>query len=92
MLKQSSILFKKKLFTNRESSDLPALIKAIDDKEEAEFISQLVLHLREHQITLGEVAVLFRNARDSFTQNLLYNPRIFRLKSLAVKNLPKQRT
>jgi DNA helicase-2/ATP-dependent DNA helicase PcrA len=70
VLKQSSILFKKKLFTNRESSDLPALIKAIDDKEEAEFISQLVLHLREHQITLGEVAVLFRNARDSFTLEL----------------------
>ena len=70
VLKQSSILFKKKLFTNRESSDLPALIKTIDDKEEAEFISQLVLHLREHQIALGEVAVLFRNARDSFTLEL----------------------
>jgi len=70
VLEQSSILFKKKLFTNRESSDLPALIKTVDDKEEAEFISQLVLHLREHQIALGEVAVLFRNARDSFTLEL----------------------
>jgi DNA helicase-2/ATP-dependent DNA helicase PcrA len=78
VLEQSSILFKKKLFTNRESSDLPALIKAIDDKEEAEFISQLVLHLREHQITLGEVAVLFRNARDSFTLEL----------ALQSKNIP----
>jgi DNA helicase II / ATP-dependent DNA helicase PcrA len=78
VLEQSSILFKKKLFTNRESSDLPALIKAIDDKEEAEFISQLILHLREHQIALGEVAVLFRNARDSFTLEL----------ALQSKNIP----
>ena len=70
IIKQSSKLFDKKLFTNRESSDLPALIKAIDDKEEAEFISQLVLHLREHQIAFREVAILFRNARDSFTLEL----------------------
>ena len=70
ILKQSSKLFEKKLFTNRESSDLPALIKAIDDKEEAEFISQLVLNLREHQIAFKEVAILFRNARDSFTLEL----------------------
>ena len=70
ILKQSSKLFDKKLFTNRESSDLPALIKAIDDKEEAEFIAQLVLHLREHQIALDQVAILFRNARDSFTLEL----------------------
>ena len=70
ILKQSSKLFDKKLFTNRESSDLPALIKAIDDKEEAEFIAQLVLHLREHQIDLDQIAILFRNARDSFTLEL----------------------
>lgn len=70
ILKQSSKLFDKKLFTNRESSDLPALIKAIDDKEEAEFIAQLVLHLREYQIDLDQIAILFRNARDSFTLEL----------------------
>ncbi len=78
ILMQSSKLFDKKLFTNRESSDLPALIKAIDEKEEAEFISQLVLHLREHQIALNQIAILFRNARDSFTLEL----------ALQSKNMP----
>ena len=66
ILKQSSKLFDKKLFTNRESSDLPALIKAIDDKEEVNY-SSISTPLREHQIDLDQIAILFRNARDSFT-------------------------
>ncbi|MFN2374038.1 MAG: ATP-dependent helicase [Cyclonatronaceae bacterium] len=58
--------YEKKLFTRREAGELPALVRASDEREQSRFIAQMILNLREQEISLNDVAVLFRNSRDSF--------------------------
>jgi DNA helicase II / ATP-dependent DNA helicase PcrA len=66
ILEQARQKFDKKLFTRREDGELPALVRASDDREQSRFIAQMVLNLREQDAPLNEVAILFRNSRDSF--------------------------
>ncbi|MFU8860729.1 MAG: ATP-dependent helicase [Cyclonatronaceae bacterium] len=58
--------YEKKLYTRREDGELPALVKASDEREQSRFIAQMILNLREQDISLNDVAILFRNSRDSF--------------------------
>lgn len=81
LLQQSSSLYEKKLYTERCDSDLPALVPTLDQIEEAEFITQYALHLREHQVEFRDMAVLFRNASDSYQLELTLN----------AKNIPFQK-
>lgn len=81
LLKQSHNLFEKNLFTQRNEGELPAIIPTLDQIEEAEFLTQYVLHLREHQLEFKEMAVLFRNASDSYQLELALN----------AKNIPFQK-
>lgn len=62
--------YNKHLFTQNREGDLPALVKAPDDRDEAEFICQMLLQLREEEVQLNEAAVLFRNSRDSYELEL----------------------
>jgi len=66
LLLQATNKYDKKLFTLREEGDLPGLIKTSSENEQSDFIAQYVLHLREQGIPLNDVAVLFRNSRDSY--------------------------
>jgi DNA helicase-2/ATP-dependent DNA helicase PcrA len=49
----------------REGSERPVLVPAMSDEQEAEFIAQRILELREEGVPMREVAVLFRAAYHS---------------------------
>ena len=66
LLEQASYKFDKHLFSEKPEGELPAFIKAPTEHDQSRFISQAVIQLREQQIPLNEIAVLFRNGRDSF--------------------------
>ncbi|MCR9132053.1 MAG: ATP-dependent helicase [bacterium] len=73
LLKQAYHKFDKQLFSRKEESDKPALVKAASDNEQSRFLSQAILQLREQEIGLNEIAVLFRNGRDSFDLEIELN-------------------
>ncbi len=54
--------YPKKLFSNNESTDKPVIIKPASVDEQANFICQRILDLREEGVELCEIAVLFRAA------------------------------
>jgi DNA helicase-2/ATP-dependent DNA helicase PcrA len=58
--------FDKRLFTQREGGELPAVVPAPDERTESRFVSQAILQLREEGVPLSRMAVLFRSARNSF--------------------------
>lgn len=66
ILSQSKETFEKNLFTNNEQGDLPGLVKAANMNDQSRFLSQMILNLREQGRDLDEMAVLFRNGRDSY--------------------------
>lgn len=66
LLAQASHKFSKELYSEKEDGDLPALVQSASERDQSRFISQAVLQLREQEIDLNEMAVLFRNGRDSF--------------------------
>ncbi len=65
--------YDKTLFTSREKGELPALVKTEDGREQSRFVSQMILNLREQNIELKDMAVLFRNSRDSFDLEIELN-------------------
>lgn len=66
LLAQATHKFNKELYSEKEDGDLPALVQSASERDQSRFISQAVLQLREQEIDLNEIAVLFRNGRDSF--------------------------
>ncbi len=66
LLEQAHHKYEKNLFSKKNPSDKPALIKASTVNEQSRFVTQLVGHLREQGIPLNSCAVLFRNGRDSY--------------------------
>lgn len=66
LLKQANFKFDKALFSNNEEGELPALVQTPSEHDQSRFITQVVLQLREQGMDLNEMAVLFRNGRDSF--------------------------
>ena len=52
--------YKKKLFSDIESHDLPVVRRFYDEEEEAAFIVSKVMELREQNVPLNEIAVLNR--------------------------------
>ncbi|MGB3544252.1 ATP-dependent helicase [Rubrivirga sp.] len=58
--------YDKRLFTDREGGDLPALVQAPDDDFEARFVAQVVLDKREDGTPLNRQAVLFRSGWCSY--------------------------
>ncbi|GAB5408853.1 MAG: ATP-dependent helicase [Balneolaceae bacterium] len=66
ILSQATYKFNKNLFSKNPDGDKPALVKAPSEHDQSRFVAQVVLHLREQEIPLNEMAVLFRNGRDSF--------------------------
>jgi DNA helicase-2/ATP-dependent DNA helicase PcrA len=66
LLKQANSKFEKELYSNNESGEQPALVKAPSEHDQSRFVAQAIIQLREQGIELPEMAVLFRNGRDSF--------------------------
>ncbi len=66
ILNQANFKFDKYLFSNNTKGDKPALVKAPSEHDQSRFVTQAILQLREQEIPLKEIAVLFRNGRDSF--------------------------
>lgn len=58
--------YEKQLFTRKAGGDLPGLVRAPEERDQSMFITQMVLNLREQGMGLSDMAVLFRNARDSY--------------------------
>ena len=58
--------YDKRLFTDREGGDRPALVQAPDDDWEARFVAQVVLDKREGGVGLHRQAVLFRSGWCSY--------------------------
>lgn len=66
ILEQANFKFNKYLFSKKPDGDIPALVKAPSEHDQSRFVTQAVVQLREQEIPLNEMAVLFRNGRDSF--------------------------
>lgn len=66
LLAQASFKFDKHLYSKKPKGDKPALVKAPSEHDQSRFVAQAVIQLREQEIPLNEMAVLFRNGRDSF--------------------------
>ncbi|RNC85378.1 MAG: ATP-dependent helicase [Balneola sp.] len=66
LLKQAHFKYDKQLYSKKDTSDLPALVKASTVSEQSRFVTQMVAVLREQGIPLNSCAVLFRNGRDSY--------------------------
>lgn len=60
IIEQAKEKFSKELFSNIEGTEKPIYIDALDEHEQAAFIAQRVLELREEEIPLSRIAVLFR--------------------------------
>ena len=60
IIDHSIIGYKKKLYSDIESYDLPIIKRFYDEEEEAAFIVSKVLELREQNVPLNEIAVLNR--------------------------------
>lgn len=52
--------FEKSLVAVRHPGPPPAVVTCADDKEQAEFIAQRILDLREEDVSLDQIAVLYR--------------------------------
>lgn len=66
LLKQAHFKFDKELYSNNNEGELPALVQSSSEHDQSRFVTQMVLQLREQGMDLNEMAVLFRNGRDSF--------------------------
>jgi len=75
VLEQAKEKYEKKLFTDRDAGDLPALVKTSDNREQSRFVTQMLMNLREQDIPLNDIAILFRNGRDSFDLEIELNQR-----------------
>jgi DNA helicase-2/ATP-dependent DNA helicase PcrA len=58
--------FKKRLFSRIEGSDLPVVVSARDENEQSRFVAQRIDELRDNEVPLSEIAVLFRSSSHSF--------------------------
>jgi DNA helicase-2/ATP-dependent DNA helicase PcrA len=66
LLNTTKQVYPKRLTATRGHGELPALVRAGTVEEQTRFIGQMVLQLRESGTDLSQIAVLFRNSRDSF--------------------------
>jgi superfamily I DNA/RNA helicase len=58
--------YPKTLFTRKLHGPVPVLAKAVDENAQSRFVAQRILELREEEVPLGEIAVLFRSSFHSF--------------------------
>ncbi len=65
--------YPKKLFTKKIGGELPAIISATTENMQSKFIVDRILELREENVPLKEIAVLFRSSYSSFDLEIELN-------------------
>ena len=65
--------YPKELYTRKTGGDLPAIISATSENMQSRFIVDRILELREENISLNEIAVLFRSSFSSFDLEIELN-------------------
>lgn len=65
VIKHNREQFPKKLKHVRQGSVRPVIVPAVSDEQEAEFVAQKILELRDEGVPLKDIAVLFRAAYHS---------------------------
>ena len=58
--------FKKRLYSRIEGGQPPVVVSARDENEQSRFVAQRIADLREENVPLREIAVLFRSSSQSF--------------------------
>lgn len=70
VITQARTKFEKRLFTKRPGGDLPGVVPCPDERTESKFVAQMILQLREEDVPLNRIAVLFRSSYSSFDLEL----------------------
>ncbi|MCB0743061.1 MAG: ATP-dependent helicase [Ignavibacteriae bacterium] len=65
--------YPKHLFTRKTGGELPAIISSTTENMQSKFIVDRILELREENIPLGDIAVLFRSSFSSFDLEIELN-------------------
>ena len=65
VINQATNLYSKALVAARQGADKPKLVEAFDDMEQADFVVDRLLSLREDGVSLTDMAVLFRSSSHS---------------------------
>jgi len=73
IIESSIIKYSKKLFTHKKDGELPAVISASNENMQSRFIVERILELREEEVELNEIAVLFRSSFFSFDLEIELN-------------------
>lgn len=73
LIQQASRKYDKKLHSDIEDGERPAVVPAPDDRYESRFVSQMILQLREEGVALNRMAVLFRSSFNSYDLEIELN-------------------
>lgn len=65
--------YPKELYTHKTGGDLPAIISATTENMQSRFIVDRILELREENVSLNDIAVLFRSSFSSFDLEIELN-------------------
>lgn len=65
--------YPKQLFTKKSGGDLPAIIASSTENMQSRFIVDRILELREENVSLNDIAVLFRSSFSSFDLEIELN-------------------
>ncbi len=65
--------YPKELFTRKTGGELPAIISSTTENMQSRFIVEKILELREENISLNEISVLFRSSFSSFDLEIELN-------------------
>lgn len=66
MIQEAIFKYDKTLFSKNLSGEMPAIICSRNEREQSMFLVQQILELRENEVPLNEIAVLFRSGFHSF--------------------------
>ena len=75
LITQASRRYDKTLFTDDRSGELPGLVAAADEQTECRFVCQMIAQLREEDLALNRIAVLFRSGFNSYSLEIELNRR-----------------
>ena len=73
VISKSTTGYKKELFSEIVNPKKPAIIRAINSSDEAQFVCQKVLELLDEDISLNDICVLIRNASMSYQLEIELN-------------------
>jgi DNA helicase-2/ATP-dependent DNA helicase PcrA len=73
VLRQAYEKYEKHLFTRRVGGESPAIISAVTEQMQSQFIVQRILELRDEGVELNDIAVLFRSSYLSFDLEIELN-------------------